>query len=158
SGEAAPPKPAAKPAKKVKRAEARPSLVWLGAKGLRELADRLNADLGAGAATIVQAALLIPPERLIEVARYLRDRNPIRYDYLASLQSVHYEDCIEVTYHLDSTSSPGKMIELRARAAEPEGQAEVPSVVGVWRGADFQEREVYDMMGVRFAGHPELKR
>jgi NADH-quinone oxidoreductase subunit C/D len=155
---AAPAKPAGKPAKKVKVAEARPTLRWLGEAGLKDLADRLNAEFGAGAAAIVHAGLLIPPEKLVAVATYLRDRNPIKYDYLASLQSVHYEDCIEVNYQLDSTADPGKTIELRVRAAEAEGQGEVPSVTPVWRGADFQEREVYDMMGVRFAGHPELKR
>ena len=151
-------KPAAKPAKKIKTAEARPSLRWLGDDGLKELRDRLNAEFGDGTATIIMAGLLIPAERLRDVGSYLRDRNPIRYDYLASLQSVHYEDCIEVNYQLDSTTKPGSLIELRVRTAEAEGEGEVPSVVSVWRGADFQEREVYDMMGVRFAGHPELKR
>ena len=125
---------------------------------LEELADRINAEFGPGTVTIVQAGLLIQPEKLVEVALYLRDRNPIRYDYLASLQSVHYEDCIEVNYQLDSTDNPGRLIELRVRTAEAEGQGEVPSLYHVWRGADFQEREVYDMMGVRFTGHPELKR
>jgi NADH-quinone oxidoreductase subunit B/C/D len=156
--EPAAPKPKAKPGKKIKRAEAKPSLVWLGDEGLKALAERLDAELGAGTATIIQGALLIPAEKLLEVARYLRERNPVRYDYLASLQSVHYEDCIEVVYQLDSTASPGKLVALRVRAAEEEGQGEVPSVVSIWEGADFQEREVYDMMGVRFAGHPNLRR
>ena len=151
-------KPAAKAGKKIKTAEARPSLVWLGDAGLKGLEERINAELGAGTATIVMAALLIESTKLVEVGLYLRDRNAIKYDYLASLQSVHYEDCIEVNYHLDSTTDPGKLIELRVRCDEAEGQGEVPSVVSVWRGADFQEREVYDMMGVRFAGHPELRR
>ncbi len=46
--------------------------------------------------------MLVEPEQLVAVCAYLRDENPIRYDYLASLQSVHYEDCIEVNYQLDS--------------------------------------------------------
>ena len=50
------------------------------------------------------------------------------------------------------------MIELRVRTSEKEGEGEIPSVYSIWRGADFQEREVFDMMGVRFTGHPELKR
>jgi NADH-quinone oxidoreductase B subunit len=154
----APAKPAAKPGKKVKKAEVRPTLVWLGNAGLAELADRINGRIAPDTVSIVQAALLVKPDRLVQVALYLRDQNPIRYDYLASLQSVHYEDCIEVTYHIDSTVNPGKLIELRVRAAEAEGAGVVPSVVGVWRGADFQEREVYDMMGVKFSGHPELSR
>ncbi|MFO0892800.1 MAG: NADH-quinone oxidoreductase subunit C [Isosphaeraceae bacterium] len=82
----------------------------------------------------------------------------MKYDYLASLQSVHYEDCIEVNYHLDSTEDPGKLIEVRVRTARPRRRREVPSVVSVWEGADFQEREVYDMVGVRFTGHPNLNR
>nr|WP_237722772.1 NADH-quinone oxidoreductase subunit D [Singulisphaera acidiphila] len=151
-------KPAAKPAKKVKRAEARPSLVWLGDAGLHELAGRINARFGPETVTIIQAALLVKPEQLVAVCRFLRDENPIRYDYLVSLQSVHFEDCIEVNYQLDSTSTQGKLIELRVRTSEVEGEGEVPSLVGVWRGADFQEREVYDMMGIRFTGHPELTR
>ncbi|MDB5352421.1 MAG: NADH-quinone oxidoreductase, subunit [Planctomycetota bacterium] len=151
-------KPAAKPGKKIKTAEARPSLVWLGNAGLKDLEGRLNAEFGEGTATIVMAALLIPTEKLLAVANYLRHKNPIKYDYLTSLQSVHYEDCIEVNYHLDSIHDPGKLIELRVRCAEGEGEGRIPSVVSVWRGADFQEREVYDMMGVRFVGHPELQR
>jgi NADH-quinone oxidoreductase subunit C/D len=152
------PAPAAKAGKKVKRAEARPTLVWLGDAKLRELADRINKDVAAGAVAIIHAGLLVQTDKLIDVALYLRDKNPIKYDYLASLQSVHYEDCIEVNYQLDSTSKPGTLIELRVRTAEAEGQGEVPSLYHVYRGADFQEREVYDMMGVRFAGHPELSR
>ncbi len=155
---AAAPAPAAKPGKKAKRAEARPSLVWLGAEKLKDLAGRLNAEFGPGTAAIVQAALLVPADKLTEVALYLRDKNAIKYDYLASLQSVHYEDCIEVNYQLDSTTKPGTLIELRVRTDEAEGKGVVPSLCQVWRGADFQEREVYDMMGVHFAGHPDLKR
>jgi NADH-quinone oxidoreductase subunit C/D len=152
------PAPAAKAAKKVKRAEARPTLVWLGDAKLKELAERINTDCGAGAVSIVQAALLVKTDKLVDVALFLRDKNPIKYDYLASLQSVHYEDCIEVNYQLDSTAKPGTVIELRVRTAEADGHGEVPSLYHVYRGADFQEREVYDMMGVRFSGHPELTR
>ncbi len=153
------PKPSAKGGKgKVKVAAARPSLVWIGEDGLQGLASRLNTEFGDGTATIIQAALLIPVEKLLPVCLYLRDRNEVRYDYLASLQSVHFEDCIEVNYQLDSTTQPGKLIELRVRTTAEEGQGEVPSLVSVWQGADFQEREVYDMMGVRFTGHPNLCR
>ncbi len=150
--------PKAKPAKKVKKAEVKPSLVWLGDEGLKELSDRLNAKFGAPTVEIVQAGLLVVPEKLVKVGLYLRDENTIKYDYLVSLQSVHYEDCIEVNYQLESIAAPGKLIALRVRTAEAEGAGEVPSVITVWRGADFQEREVYDMMGVKFTGHPDLTR
>lgn len=151
-------KAAAKPAKKAKVAEAKPTLVWLGEEGLKQLADRLNSEFGADTVSIVHAALLVEPNKLVQVATYLKERNPIKYDYLASLQSVHYEDCIEVNYQLDSIAAPGKVVALRVRTAEAEGEGEVPSLIGVYRGADFQEREVYDMMGVRFQGHPNVTR
>jgi len=157
-GEAEPVPTGPKPARTVKQAKARPSLVWLGLEETQALAGRLNDRFGPGTAAVVRAGLLVPPDRLVAVARHLRDENPVRYDYLASLQSVHYEDAIEVTYHLESTETPGSLIVLRARADEAEGAGEVPSLVDVWRGADFQEREVFDMMGVRFTGHPNLKR
>ncbi len=151
-------KPAARPTKKIKQAEARPSLVWIGEDGLASLAGRIDAEFGVGTARIVRAALLVEPSNLVEVATFLRDRNPAPYDYLANLTAVHYADTIEVVYHLESSAHPGQLIQLRARAAEAEGRGEVPSLVGVWPGADFQEREVFDMFGVRFAGHPNLTR
>jgi NADH-quinone oxidoreductase subunit B/C/D len=155
---AEPAQPAGKPAKKVKKAEVKPSLVWLGDEGLKTLAERIDAKFGGGTVQIVQAGLLVQPANLVAVCRYLRDENPIKYDYLASLQSVHYEDCIEVNYQLESTAKPGSLIAVRVRTDEAEGKGEVPSVISVWPGADFQEREVYDMMGVKFTGHPNLAR
>ncbi len=151
-------KPIKRPKKKLKVADSRPSLNWLGDDGLNQLAIRLQNEFGPEVATIVRAGLLIPPDQLLRVARYLRDQNSVRYDYLASLQSVHYRDCIEVTYQLDSTTTPGSLIELRVRTAEAEGVGRVPSLASIWPGADFQEREVYDMMGVRFEEHPNLSR
>ena len=154
----APAKSAAKPTRKVKVAEARPSLVWIGDEGLRALADRVNTACGDGSATVVRAALLVPTERLVQVASYLRDRDPIRYDYLASLQATHYSDCIEVSYHLDSIAAAGSLIQLRCRASEAEGLGVVPSLSAIWPGAEFHEREVFDLYGVRFEGHPDLRR
>ena len=155
---AADPKSKGKAAKKVKQAEVKPSLRWLGAEKLEQLSAQLESRFGAGSATIVQAGLLIPADRLVAVCLYLRDESPARYDYLSSIQSVHYGDCIEVSYHLDSTEHPGSLVELRVRVDEAESKGELPSVVSIWPGADLQEREVYDMMGVRFHGHPNLTR
>ncbi len=69
---------------------------------------------------------MVQTDKLVDVARFLRDQNPIKYDYLASLQSVHYEDCIEVNYQLDSTDKPGSVIELRVRTAEALGRGVAP--------------------------------
>jgi len=148
--------PVAKPkhVKKGKPVEIRPALVWIGDGGLRNLCLELNSEFGPGTASIVHAALLIPSGRWLEVARSLRKQ----YDYLANLTAVHYSDAIEVVYHLDDTREPGRLIEVRVRADEADGRGEIPSVTSIWPGADFQEREVFDLFGVRFAGHPELRR
>lgn len=140
--------------KKGKAVPAHPSLVWLGDEGLDRLVGEIHAAFGPDAAVVARAALLVPNHRWPAVARWLAER----YDYLANLTAVHYADAIEVVYHLDDTQEPGRLVQVRVRAEEAEGQGVVASVVDVWPGADFQEREVYDLFGVRFAGHPDLRR
>ncbi len=155
---AAPAASTPRPVKKARLAEARPSLRWLGDEGLSDLVLRIHKRFGAEIVKPAHAALLVEPSDLLPVAQYLRDDDPVRFDYLASLQATHFEDGIEVSVQLDSTAAPGSLIQLRVRAAEAEGQGVVPSLTGIWPGADFQEREAYDMFGVRFAGHPDLQR
>ncbi len=93
---------------------------------------------------------------LVQVARYMHDAPELGFDYLANLTSVDWPDRIEVVYHLTSIERGGSPIALRVDADKQDPV--VPSLVPVYRGADFQEREVYDMMGVRFLGHPNLRR
>ncbi len=88
------------------------------------------------------------------LARSLRD--DLGYDYLANLTSVDYPERFEVVYHLYSIEQGGAHVYLKVHADKDDPM--VPSLIGVYRAADFQEREVYDMMGIRFAGHPNLKR
>ncbi len=98
---------------------------------------------------------IVNRENLIEVATALRDE--FGYDYLSSVTAVDYlpEDKIEVVYHLyKSTGGSGLVI----KTAAPRENTSVPSLVPVYPGADFQEREVWDLMGVKFDGHPDLRR
>jgi NADH:ubiquinone oxidoreductase subunit C len=109
--------------------------------------------------------LTLPAERLLEAARLLRDQ--FDYDYLSQVTAVDWPDRFEVVYTLYHLRN------WRAHAeAEPEGprglmlrvnlprveEPRIISLVSVWPGAEFQEREVYDMMGIRFIGHPDLRR
>lgn len=98
--------------------------------------------------------LLIDRSNSLEIFRLLRDTHG--YDYLANLTSVDYQDCYEVVYHLASIRKGNGPLGVKVRA-EKENPA-VPSLTSLWPGANFQEREVYDMMGIRFEGHPSLKR
>jgi NADH:ubiquinone oxidoreductase subunit C len=104
--------------------------------------------------------LKVPPGRLVEIAQRLRDQ--FEYDYLSAVTAVDWPDRIEMVYHLYSfnyAQRPGCVV-LRVdleRPSLPEYPL-VDSLTRLWPGADFQEREVYDLMGVKFLGHPDLRR
>ena len=99
---------------------------------------------------------VVASDRLVEVATAIRDE--LGYDYLTSVTAVDYlaQNEFEVVYHALNTRTGGAPLVFKART--PRDQAVLPSLVGVWPGADFQEREAWDLMGVRFEGHPNLKR
>jgi NADH-quinone oxidoreductase subunit C len=98
-------------------------------------------------------------ERLLEIVRWLHDDPEQQYDYLSDVTAVEYRDperALELVWHLRSI--PRRRF-LRLKVELPRGTAlEVDSVWPVYRGADWLERECYDMFGVRFAGHPDLRR
>ena len=98
---------------------------------------------------------LIAPDKLVEVATKLRDE--AGYDYLSSATTVDYLDDgkLEMVYHLyRTTGGPGLVL----KAQTPRDSAVLPSLVPVYPGADMQEREAWDLYGIRFTGHPNLKR
>ncbi|MBK8028255.1 MAG: NADH-quinone oxidoreductase subunit C [Chloroflexi bacterium] len=102
------------------------------------------------------SGVIVDRTQLPEVARTLKD--DLGFDYLSSVTGVDYlgiEDQMEVVYHAYRTSGGPALL---FKAQTPRDNAEVPSVIDVWQGADFQEREIYDLYGIRFSGHPNLKR
>lgn len=98
-------------------------------------------------------------ERLRDVMRWLRDTPGQEYDYLVDLTAVEYRDRerpLEVVYNLRALR---RGADLRVKVElDPRGELEVDSVVPVWQGANWLEREVFDMFGIRFRGHPDLRR
>ncbi len=101
--------------------------------------------------------LVLDPEQLHNVARYLRD--DLGFDYLTHVSAADYPDRFEVVYNLYSTQPglQGPGLPLKVRVAD-KADPRVPSVTPVWEGANFQEREVWDLFGIRFEGHPNLRR
>lgn len=108
-----------------------------------------------------QICLRVAPERLVEVMKFLRDDHRCKFEQLSDLTCVDYlkfpkaRDRYGVTYALLSISL-GHRLWTKCFVNDPDPQ--VPSVTGVWPGANWMEREVYDMFGVRFSGHPDLRR
>jgi NADH-quinone oxidoreductase subunit C/D len=100
--------------------------------------------------------VVISADRLVEVATFIRDE--LGYDYLTSLTGVDYlaQNELEVVYHALHTRAGGAPLVFKVRT--PRDNAVVPSLINVWPGADFQEREAWDLLGIKFAGHPYLKR
>jgi NADH-quinone oxidoreductase subunit C/D len=101
------------------------------------------------------AGLLVDPQKLVEFATVLRDE--LGYDYLSSVTGVDYlpDGMLEVVYHAyRMTGGPGLVF----KAQTPRENAVVPSLVPLYPGADLQEREAWDLFGIRFAGHPDLRR
>ncbi len=120
-----------------------------------DLKTRIEAAVPNSIAETTDGWVLIAPEKLVDVGHFLRDDRDTDARFLNALSGVDRYDYFEVVYHLTSLSH-NHMLVLRVRADHDE--PEVPSVSGVWLGAHLQEREIFDLLGVRFTGHPNLKR
>jgi NADH-quinone oxidoreductase subunit C/D len=98
---------------------------------------------------------IIAADKLVEFATALRDE--YGYDYLSSVTGVDYiaEEKFEVVYHAYKTIGGAELV-FKVQVARD--KAEVPSLIDVYPGADFQEREAWDLLGIKFTGHPDLRR
>jgi len=99
--------------------------------------------------------VVVNSESLFQVAEYLMTSPELNFEYLTSITAIDYLDYFELVYQLISLTHNHSLI-LRTRCYDRDKPA-VPSVVGLWRGADYQEREIFDLMGIKFEGHPNLK-
>ncbi len=101
---------------------------------------------------------VLKPEALTRVARFLKEDPRLRFDFLMDLTAVDHwkrKPRFEVVYHLYSRS---KNARLRLKAPLDASFPEAPSVTSLWPAANWYEREVFDMFGIRFRGHPDLRR
>jgi len=121
-----------------------------------EVGERIGQRVPEAVVEATRQWVVVHPEKLVATATYLRDDGELDFRFLIGVTAVDYLDHFEVVYHLQSLSH-NHMLILKTRASDHK-KPEVPSLVPVWRGAELQEREVYDLMGVRFAGHPDLRR
>ena len=102
------------------------------------------------------SGIVVDRTHLVDVATTMRDE--LGFDYLSSATAVDYlgvEDSMEMVYHAYRTSGGSALV---FKAQTPRENASVPSLIDIWPGADFQEREAYDLYGISFPGHPNQKR
>jgi NADH-quinone oxidoreductase subunit C len=135
-----------------------------------------------------QSSLLLGHEHALEVALFLRDDSELRFDYCSNVTGVDWLDrtiksktkvkkliegeekeveetqeqffpgYLEAVYHLYSMELKEGPLVVRLRTANRGAGAVLPSLTPIWRSAEFQEREIYDLYGIRFQGHPDLRR
>lgn len=100
-------------------------------------------------------SIKVKPEKIVEVLQELRDNPMYECNLIMNLSSVEYPENFTILYHLNSLTYRHKVtVKVEINKTNPQ----VPSVISVWKAADVMEREVYDLMGIGFTGHPNLKR
>src|ERR1700742_1174715 len=128
---------------------------------LNTLGEKIVAGLGGSATghsvAFDQLTVTVLPEKIVDIVKYLRDEPSLRFVNITDVTAVDYpgrEKRFDVVYHL---LSPTLNTRLRLRAAAGE-TTQGPSVIEVFPGADWFERECYDLYGVIFTGHPDMRR
>ncbi len=142
---------------------------------LDQLRDAVPGAVVGENLTALDPWVEIAPEKIAEACRWLAKSSPIRFDSLQCITGidwfepdskkaakVSWQPHTELIYHLWSTPARVSLVLKcklpRWKSDVPGELPELPSVTGVWRGADWHEREVYDLSGVWFTGHPDLRR
>ncbi len=113
--------------------------------------EKVTADSRAG-----YSGFIVNKENLLEVATALRDE--FGYDLLSSVTGVDYiaDNKMEIVYHaFRTTGGPILVFKTQVERVDP---IEIPSLVGIWAGAEYQEREIWDLYGIKFTNHPDLRR
>jgi NADH-quinone oxidoreductase subunit C len=135
-----------------------------------------------------QASLLIDNQHAFEIARFLRDDPELRLDFCSNVTGVDWLDrtvkktvklkqvvegvenevdqtseevipgYLEAVYHLYSIARKHGPVIIRMRTTDRAAETRLPSLTPLWRSAEFQEREIFDLYGIRFEGHPDLRR
>jgi NADH-quinone oxidoreductase subunit C len=147
-----------------------------------------KVEIVTNASPSQQSSLLIDNEHAPEVARFLRDDPALRFDFCSNVTGVDWLDRVvtkkvnvkkivegeekeveeiqqekipgylEAVYHLYSIEHKHGPIIIRMRTADRAAEAPLPSLTPIWRSAEFQEREIFDLYGISFDGHPDLRR
>ncbi len=121
-----------------------------------ELAERVGAAIPGSVVDSNDDTVYVTPDAVARVAQFLRDDEDLDFQFLNSISAIDYIGHFELVYHLTSFRKEHKAI-VKSRL-HGRDDLSAPSVYHLWRGADFQEREVWDLMGIRFEGHPNMKR
>ena len=121
----------------------------------RAVCDKFSDAIEATADVAGVPTFTVKADAIVNVCSFLKEDSRFRFDYLMSLSAVDWPDRFEAVYHLYSIALKHyATLKVKLEKANPV----IATVTGVWKGANWQEREVYDMFGIKFQGHPDLTR
>ena len=124
-------------------------------RSVSEIVAQVKERFAQGVVELGQDNIVVRSESLPAIASFLKETPGLDFDFLSSITGVDYGSYFELVYRLVSLKHNHNLVlKVRCQRDEPV----VPSLVGLWLGADFQEREIFDLMGIKFEGHPNLKR
>ena len=121
-----------------------------------DLAEKVAAGVPESVDGMVDGVLRVKSQKIADVANFMKSDSGLDFNFLNSISAVDYIDHFEVVYHLTSLNKRHTAI-VKTRLVGRDDLT-LPSVYHLWRGADFQEREIWDLMGISFSGHPNMKR
>jgi NADH-quinone oxidoreductase subunit C len=134
-------------------------------KTIEEIKSAIEAEVPGAVVEIVvnpspsaQHSLRLAPESTVAVAKFLRDDAELSLDFLSNVTGVDWPETLEAVYHLYSVEKKHGPVVIRMRTVNRSDQVELPSLTPIWRSAEFQEREIFDLYGIVFTGHPDLRR
>ena len=121
-----------------------------------DLAEKVAAGVPESVDGMVDGVLRVKSQKIADVANFMKSDSGLDFNFLNSISAVDYIDHFEVVYHLTSLNKRHTAI-VKTRL-DGRDDLTLPSVYHLWRGADFQEREIWDLMAISFSGHPNMKR
>jgi len=121
----------------------------------QEIAKKVLEKIPESVIESTDSCIIVKPELILQVIQLLNTAPDLKFNYLNCITGVDYLDYLEVVYHLTSMDlNHSLVVKVRCDRENPE----VPSIYSLFRGADYQEREIYDLLGIKFTGHPNMKR
>ncbi|MFC1920788.1 NADH-quinone oxidoreductase subunit C [Chloroflexota bacterium] len=122
----------------------------------KEVAARLEQQFPESIIESSDDSILVKSESIFDVISFLKTTPDFEFNFLNDITAVDYLDYFDVVYHITSmVKNHSLVVKTRCNGRE---NLSVPSIVELYNGANIQEREIYDLMGIIFEGHPNLKR
>lgn len=121
----------------------------------QEVAKQVAEQISGAIVEANETCIIVKPDLLAQVIQFLNTSPNFKFNFLNCITGVDYMDYLEVVYNLSSMEHNHSIV-VKVRCDRE--NAEVPSIYNIFRGADYQEREIYDLVGVKFTGHPNMKR